>query len=52
MELDKSKIDNFKNIDESLINKPFDPENKYSIPYFWGSTALCYNAKICKRKSR
>jgi len=49
-ELDKSKMDNFKNIDESLINKPFDPENKYSIPYFWGSTALCYNAKYVKEE--
>ncbi len=50
MELDMSKINNFNDIDDALINKPFDPENKYSIPYLWGSTALCYNAKYVKEK--
>jgi spermidine/putrescine transport system substrate-binding protein len=50
MEIDKSKIDNFKNIDETLMNKSFDPENKYSVPYLWGSTAICYNAKYIKGK--
>jgi spermidine/putrescine transport system substrate-binding protein len=49
-ELDMSKINNFKDIDESLTNKPFDPQNKYSIPYLWGSTALCYNTKYVKEK--
>lgn len=48
MEIDKSKLSNFKNIDEALINKPFDPKNSYSIPYLWGSTAICYNAKYVK----
>lgn len=50
MELDMSKIDNFKDIDENLTNQSFDPKNKYSIPYLWGSTALCYNAKYVKEK--
>ena len=48
MELDISKITNFKDIDKSLVNQPFDLDNKYSIPYFWGSTALCYNDKYVK----
>jgi spermidine/putrescine transport system substrate-binding protein len=50
MEIDKSKISNFKNIDERFINQSFDPGNKYSIPYLWGSTAICYNAKYVKEK--
>ena len=32
MELDMSKIDNFKDIDENLTNQSYDPKNKYSIP--------------------
>lgn len=48
MEIDKSKLSNFKNIDENLINKPFDPENRYSIPYLWGSSGLCYNDQYVK----
>ncbi len=47
-EIDKTKIANFRNLDDSLLNKAFDPENKYSIPYLWGNTALCYNAKYVK----
>lgn len=43
MELDKSKIPNIKNIDVNLLNKPFDPGNKYSIPYFGGSVGIAYN---------
>jgi spermidine/putrescine transport system substrate-binding protein len=48
MELDRSKIDNFKDINENLIDQSFDPKNKYSVPYLWGSTALCYNDKYIK----
>lgn len=46
--IDKSKLINFKNIDPSLINKPFDPKNEFSVPYLWGSTGICYNDKYVK----
>lgn len=42
-ELDKSKLSNFKNLDTSFTNTKVDPENKYSIPYMWGSTGLAIN---------
>lgn len=46
-ELDKNKLPNLVNIDKDLIAKAksFDPENAYSIPYFWGLTGLIYNRK-------
>lgn len=45
--LDKSKLSNFANLDTLLLAKAadFDPENSYSIPYFWGVTGLMYNKK-------
>jgi spermidine/putrescine transport system substrate-binding protein len=46
--LDKSKLSNFKNLDPSLLNKNFDPENQYSLPYLWGMTILTYNQNIIK----
>lgn len=46
--IDKSKLINFKNIDPSLINKPFDLKNEFSVPYLWGSTGICYNDKYVK----
>ncbi len=42
-ELDFSKIPNFQYIDEKFINPEYDPENKYSVPYTWGTVGLIYN---------
>ena len=44
-ELDKSKLSNFKNLDTSFTNTKVDPDNKYSIPYMWGSTGLAINGE-------
>jgi len=41
--IDKSKIPNFKNLNQALLGKAFDPHNDYSIPYFWGTTAIVVN---------
>ncbi len=48
--IDKNKIPNFKNLEKSLLNKPYDPSNDYSVPYLWGSTGLSYNADKVKEK--
>jgi len=47
MTLDKSKFTNFDNLVDDVINAPynsFDPDNTYSIPYFWGTAGIVYNA--------
>lgn len=44
--LDKSRLPNFKNLNPALLNKPYDPDNHYSIPYFWTSTGVVINSKI------
>lgn len=44
--LDHSKIPNLKNIDERFMDLPFDPANKYSVPYFWGTVGIVYNTKM------
>lgn len=41
--IDKSKLKNFKNLEPTLLNQAYDPDNKYSIPYLWGSTAIAVN---------
>lgn len=42
-ELDLSLIPNKANLTDGVTNLPYDPENKYSIPYFWGSVGIVYN---------
>ncbi len=43
--IDQTKLSNLKNLSISLMNKPYDPGNEYSIPYLWGSTGIGVNAK-------
>ncbi len=45
-ELDLSKLSNFDNIDEQFLNNSFDPGNKYSVPYFWGTVGIAYNTQM------
>ena len=41
--LDHSKLEGFDNIDKQFINLSFDPNNDYSVPYFWGTLGIVYN---------
>lgn len=45
-EIDLSKIPNFENIDEDYKNLSFDPDNTYSVPYFWGTVGIIYNSDL------
>lgn len=40
--LDMSQIPNFANVDPRFTNQYYDPGNKYTVPYQWGTTALAY----------
>ena len=46
--LDYSKIPNAKNIDPKMIEitNVFDPGNKYSLPYMWGTVGILYNTDM------
>ena len=45
-ELDYSRIPNFEKIDQRFRNLPYDPENRYTVPYTWGTLGLIYNANM------
>ena len=45
-ELDKENISNLVNIDERFMNLDFDPGNKYSVPYMWGTVGILYNTTM------
>lgn len=42
--LDHSKLENLDNLKEQFRNPSFDPDNKYSAAYQWGTTGIIYNA--------
>ncbi|NLZ47621.1 MAG: spermidine/putrescine ABC transporter substrate-binding protein [Clostridiales bacterium] len=42
-EINFDNIPNYKNIDDTYKNMSYDPENKYSIPYLWGTIGIIYD---------
>lgn len=45
LELDHSKISNLVNMDEAYMDASYDPGNKYSVPYMWGTVGILYNTE-------
>lgn len=43
LKLDKSLLPNLDNLYDGVKNLPYDPNNDYSVPYFWGSVGIVYN---------
>ncbi len=44
--IDHSKLPNLVHIDPSFMGLPYDPENTYSVPYYWGTIGIVYNSKM------
>ena len=44
--LDFDNIPNYANVQENFKNTAYDPENKYSVPYTWGTVGIIYNSKF------
>jgi spermidine/putrescine transport system substrate-binding protein len=46
--IDKAQVPNLKNIDPRYLNTPFDPGNKFSVPYAMSTTIIGYNDEKMK----
>jgi len=47
-ELDYSLLPNSKSLDTKFLKKPYDPGNKYSVPYDVGTTGIAVNRTLYK----
>lgn len=45
-ELDFDHIPNYDLIDSQFKNLQYDPENKYTVPYLWGTVGIFYNTTM------
>ncbi len=45
-ELDMSNIPNVVNVAPENMHPAYDPENKYSVAYFWGTTGIGYDTSV------
>ena len=41
--IDMDQVSNMDFINEDVKGLPYDPENEYSVPYFWGSVGIVYD---------
>ena len=50
LELNYDNIPNAQYIDDAYRGLAFDPENKFSVPYTWGTVGIIYNSKYVKEE--
>ncbi|HSE99089.1 MAG TPA: extracellular solute-binding protein [Blastocatellia bacterium] len=41
-EIDRDMLYGFSNLDPQFIGLAYDPENRFAIPYMWGTTGIAY----------
>lgn len=41
--MDHARLPHFKNLDPRFLDQQYDPGNRHSIPYLWGTTGIGYN---------
>jgi spermidine/putrescine-binding protein len=46
--LDKSKLKNFNNINPTYLNKAYDPNNEYSVPYMGAGVLIAVDTDVIK----
>ncbi len=46
LELDFDNIPNYANVLDAYKDQAYDPQNKYSVPYTWGTVGIIYNSKF------
>lgn len=49
-EIDYDALDNYSNVNPEIIemSSAFDPEHKFTVPYFYGTLGILYNTKLVK----
>lgn len=45
-EMDHSRLPHMVNLDERFLDIEFDPGNRYSLPYMWGTLGILYNSNM------
>ncbi|MBI5241497.1 MAG: spermidine/putrescine ABC transporter substrate-binding protein [Elusimicrobia bacterium] len=39
-------LKNLSNLDPKFLHTPYDPEQRFSVPYLWGTTGIGFNKKL------
>ena len=49
--LDFSNIPNLENIMDRFVNPEYDPDQKYSVPYTWGTVGIIYDSTVVEEEN-
>ena len=49
--IDKKQLSNYLFLDKTFLNKPYDPNNHFSIPLQWGSTGIFINKRYYAKET-
>lgn len=49
LELNYDNIPNYQYVDEAYKYTDYDPDNRYSVPYTWGTVGIIYNTKYVEK---
>ena len=41
--IDHARLPHLRSLSPSFLNRPYDPGNRHSTPYFWGTTGIAYD---------
>ena len=44
--LDTSRISSYDNLNPVFMSQFYDPQNEYSVPYFWGTVGILYDKTV------
>ena len=44
--IDFNSVPNYSQVENSLRNMAYDPDNKYSVPYMWGTMGIIYDPTV------
>jgi spermidine/putrescine transport system permease protein len=46
--LDHARLPHLPNVDPGFLDRSYDPGNRHSVPYFWGTTGIAYDRRRVK----
>jgi spermidine/putrescine-binding protein len=42
--IDRTRLPHWEHLAPTLLDRPFDPGNRHSVPYLWGTTGIAYRS--------
>jgi spermidine/putrescine transport system permease protein len=48
--IEKQRLAHFENLDPAFLDRGFDPGNRHSVPYLWGTSGIAYQSRRVRQR--